>query len=259
LTNSGSLPVRGREFVGFDSEFYEQLVGERERFQPISQYTIEPPQTAYGFSVEPGQVFRIVTVEQAQITDVCILSRDDPSEHYAAGTQLALEGSYVTRLTRIWGTAPRSRPLCTCIADSVKNVDIADNVRHHVVYSAHCNPHHWMLYAQRHPNTCYDNLRAGMAMVGLSQRFIHDNLNLFQKSGLDPLTGHFLVKASDAERGDHIEFFAETALFVVMSLCPYAGGEMDPAEWPGVEIPVYPLRVELLASGHSPKEWKNSA
>lgn len=248
-----SPPPASRDQVEFDNGSYEQLIGERERFKLVSEYTIEPPQTAYGFAVDAGQVFRIVTVEQAQITDVCILSRDDPNEHYAAGTQLALEGSYVTRSTPIWGNAPRSRPLCTCIGDSVKNRDIVDNVRHHVVYSAHCNPHHWMLYADRHPNTCYDNLRAGMAMVGLSQRFIHDNLNLFQKSGLDPLTGHFLVKASDAERGDYIEFFADTALFVVMSLCPYAGGEMDPAEWPGVEIPVYPLRVELLATEQSPR------
>jgi uncharacterized protein YcgI (DUF1989 family) len=254
---NGPSPSVAGERQGFDHDFYEQLVADRDSFELVSEYTVEPPQTAYGFAVEAGQAFRIVTVEQAQITDVCILNRDDPSEHYAAGTQLELEGSYVTRLTRIWGTAPRTRPLCTCIGDSVKTIDIAANVRHHVAYSAHCNPHHWMLYAGRHPNTCYDNLRAGMAMVGLSQRLIHDNLNLFQKSGLDPLTGHFLVEASDAERGDYIEFFAEAPLFIIMSLCPYAGGDLDPAGWPGVEIPVYPLRAEILSTGRSPKGWEN--
>jgi len=204
-------------------------------------------------------VFRIVTVSQPQITDVCILNADDPTEHYAAGTQLAVEGSHVNRLTRVWGTPPKSRPLCTCIADTVKQLDEPLNVRHHVVYSAHCNPHHWTLYSGHHPKTCYDNLRSGMALMGLSQRFIHENLNLFQKSGLDPHSGHFLIEGSESEADDYIEFFAEINLIVVMSLCPYGGGGVEPQDWPGAEIPVYPLSVEIFDTGIEPLEWPEVA
>lgn len=238
-----------------DDVFYSDLVALRPRFEKVSDHVVEPPNTGWGFRVNAGQAFRIVTVDGPQITDVCILNADDPTEHYAAGTQLAIEGSHVTRMTRVWGTSPKSRPLCTCIADSVKQVESERNVRHHVVYSAHCNPHHWTLYSGRHPRTCYDNLRAGLALLGLNQRFIHDNLNLFQLSGLDPYTGHFLIEGSEAEAGDHIEFFAEVNLLVAMSLCPYGGGGVEPEDWPDSEIPVFPLAVEIYETGVEPLGW----
>jgi uncharacterized protein YcgI (DUF1989 family) len=251
---SGS-PPDGSARYPFDHEFYDRLVAARSSFTLVSEHLVEPPKTGWGFRVEAGQAFRIVTVSEPQITDVCILNADDPREHYAAGTQLAIEGSWVTRKTRVWGTAPRSRPLCTCIADTVKQVDVARNVRHHVVYSAHCNPHHWTLYSGQHPRTCYDNLRSGMALMGFSQRHIHDNLNLFQKSGLDPLTGHFLVEGSETEAGDYVEFFAEVNLVVVMSLCPYGGGAVEPDDWAGADIPVFPLAVRIYDTPATPLGW----
>ncbi len=249
------MTLRGIPLYPFDHEFYAALVSARSGFTKVSDHVVEPPKTGWGFEVKAGQAFRIVTVSEPQITDVCILNGDDPLEHYAAGTQLAIEGSHVTRMTRVWGTAPKSRPLCTCIADTVKQADVPRNIRHHVVYSAHCNPHHWTLYSGQHPRTCYDNLRAGMALMGLSQRYIHDNLNLFQKSGLDPHTGHFLIEGSESEAGDYIEFFAETNLIVAMSLCPYGGGGVEPDDWPGAEIPVFPLAVQIYDTGMEPLAW----
>jgi hypothetical protein len=94
-----------------------------------------------------------------------------------------------------------------------------------------------------------------MALMGFSQRHIHDNLNLFQKSGLDPLTGHFLVEGSETEAGDYVEFFAEVNLVVVMSLCPYGGGAVEPDDWAGADIPVFPLAVRIYDTPATPLGW----
>lgn len=238
----------------FDTEFYEEMIAARDSLTTAWTYVI-PRGTGFGFRVEAGQTFRFRNVEAPQIADVCFLNAEDTSEHYAAGTQLAIEGGHVTRLTRIWGTPPLSRPLATCIADTLRMRDNRDHTQDHACHGAHCNPHHWMLYAKQHPRTCYDNLRAGMAMMGLSQRFIHDNINLFQKTSLDPYTGHYVLARSDAEAGDYIEFYAELPLIVVLSLCPYGDGGDIEEDWEQFEIPVYPMAIDVQDTGIEPQPW----
>jgi uncharacterized protein YcgI (DUF1989 family) len=243
----------------FDADFYDRLYGARGDFTAAWSHTVERG-TGYGFRVEAGQAFRLVTVEQAQIIDLCLTSAEDPSEHYAAGTQMAWEGGFVTRGMRIWGTAPRSRPLAFCSADTLRVSGTATHARDHVSHGAHCNPHHWMLYTGTHPRTCYDNLRAGFALLGLGQRHVHDNMNLYQNTALDPHTGQYLEGVSDAVAGDYIEFFAEIPLLVVMSLCPQGSGadaiEGGDDDWvPYFDMPVFPIRVDVLDTGIAPLRW----
>lgn len=237
-----------------DMSFYDELFRNRSSFELASSHRV-PAGTGYGFRVEARQAFRLVVVDEPQIVDICLLNADDPSEHYAAGTQLAIEGTNLTRLTRVWGTPPASRPLCVCTADTLRFRDNPENTREHTSHGAHCNPHHWMLYANRHPRTCYDNLRAGLAMIGLSQHHIHDNINLFEKSALDPHSGNYFLTRSDSVRGDYVEFFAELPLLIAISLCPYGDGGDIEEDWKTTEIPVHPINVEVLETGFEPHPW----
>jgi uncharacterized protein YcgI (DUF1989 family) len=253
------IPALERATPPIDGAFYDRLYAARPDFRPVWDHTVERG-TGYGFRVEAGQAFRLVTVEEAQIIDLCLTSAEDPDEHYAAGTQMAWEGGFVTRGMRIWGTAPRSRPLAFCSADTLRVTGASTFARDHVSHGAHCNPHHWMLYTGTHPRTCYDNLRAGMAMHGLGQRHVHDNMNLFQNTALDPHTGQYLEGISDAVAGDYIEFFAEIPLLVVMSLCPQGSGadaiEGGDDNWvPYFDMPVFPIRVEVFDTGVEPLGW----
>lgn len=202
--------------------------------------------TGYGFRVAAGQTFRLSVVDHAQIADVCFFNADDLTEHYAAGTQLAREGGGITRHSHIWGTAPRSRPLATCVADTIRFADNELDARDHATYTAHCNPHHWMLFTGTHPRTCYDNLRAGLAMLGLGQRHVHDNINVFQKCATDARTGQFVIIASDAVAGDFLEFYAEVPLLVAISLCPYGDGAAAPDDWNDGQIPLHPISLEVI-------------
>jgi uncharacterized protein YcgI (DUF1989 family) len=235
-------------------DFYGWLAEHHQGFRVVDR-TIVPANTGYGFPVKAGQTFRFEMIEGAQILDVDIFAAQDPREHYCAATQLWLEGGRISTMTRIWGTPPRTRPLATVIADRIAHRDVSGNYRDHKPYGAHCHPHHWILFAGKVPNTCYDNLRTGCAMVGLDQRAIHDNLNLYMKTAMDPMTGQHLNVKSDATAGDYIQFFAETDLLVVISLCPYGDGAIVPADWATTPIQCRPVAVETADSTVKPLGW----
>lgn len=246
MTSAPAFPI--------DRDFYDGLRLRHGDF-PVTRREIIPANTGFGARVEPGQTFRFEMIEGAQILDVDIFSADDPGEHYSAATQIWLEGGRVSNGTRIWGTPPRSRPIATVIADRIHNTDIGEGYRDHKGYGAHCNPHHWMLFAGFVPNTCYDNLRAGCEMVGLPQRSIHDNLNLYMKAALDPASGKHLNVVSDAVAGDYIQFYAEIALLVVVSLCPYGDGSVVAEDWATTPIRQRPIAFEIADSGIQPRPW----
>ena len=239
----------------FDSAFYEDLAARRDSFETVFEHEM-PRGSGYGFKVEAGQSWRLTVVEGTNALDACVMNLDDPAEHYFPGAQIAIEGGRVTKFTRVWGTPPRSRPLCTCLANTVRWRDNGDHARDHLSHAAHCSAHHWMQYAGIHPRTCYDNLRAGMAMMGYSQRWIHDNLNLFYKVAIEPYSGDYVFGTSDAKPGDCIEFYAEIRQIVVISICPYGDGTVEPQGWSESEIPVYPLRVTVFDTGTVPRPWQ---
>lgn len=230
------------------ADFYAELVGRRSSFELVSSITLDRGE-GYGFRVDAGQAFRFTMVERVQLLDMCLYNADDITEHFASGAQIAIEGNQVGQLTRIWGNAPRSRPLATCIADTVREQGSELHMHEHHAHGAHCNPHHWELFSQQHPKTCYDNLRQGLSMLGLGQREIHDNINLYSKKAWNPATGQAVGEMGDAEAGDYIEFYAEIPLLVSLSLCPYGDGDVRPEGWAGQEIPVYPVSVEIFNTG----------
>ena len=250
MTEQGGVTVN----VPFDRDFYEALIAKRDAFSLVSRHEV-PAGRGYGFRVEAGQAFRLVQAAAAQIIDTCFASAEDLREHHHSGTQVALEGTQVTRLTRVWSNPPWNRPLCTCIADTVRPAPNAANTREHAAHGAHCNPHLWTLYTGQHPRSCYDNLRAGFAQLGHSQRAIHDNQNLFQNTALDPVTSDYLLGEGNAQAGDYIEFYAETPLIVVISICPHGTGSIPIEDWDDGEVPVYPVLVEIRNTGVSPQAW----
>jgi uncharacterized protein YcgI (DUF1989 family) len=234
------------------------LAARRDSF-PVVSRTVIPKNSGYGARVPAGHVFKLEMIEGAQIIDLDIFAAADPSEHYSAATQVWAEGGRVSVFTRVWGTPPKSRPLATVIADRISFHDEGEGLRDHKSYGAHCNPHDWMLFAGFLPNTCYDNLRAACAALGLPQQAIHDNLNLYMKAALDPDTGRHLNVTSDARAGDFIEFYAETDLLIAFSLCPYGDGSVVPQDWATTPVPQHPVVLEIRNTLTPPLPWPNEA
>lgn len=238
----------------FNRAFYEGLAAAHPNFSVVSR-TLIPVDTGHGARVGAGQTFRLEMIDGAQIVDLDIFAAVDAREHFHAPTQLWLEGGRIGALTRVWGTPPRSRPLATVIADRITFRDQGAGLRDHKPYGAHCNPHDWLLFAGFLPSTCYDNLRSACSMVGLPQTAIHDNLNLYMKSALDPGTGKHLNVTSDAKAGDYIEFYAEIDLFVCFSLCPYGDGSVVPQDWATTPVPQHPVGFQVADTNVWPLGW----
>lgn len=245
----------------FDEAFYAALVARRRSFRLAWQHEV-PPRSGFGWRVQAGQAFQLVMIAGGQVADLCIFAAEDPREHYAAGAQFYIEGARVTRGIRIWGTPPRSRPLATVTADTVRARPDGGGrglreaaKQHHKCFGAHCNPHHWMLFAGIHPPTCYDNLRAACAQLGLSQYYIHDNLNLFGRFAMDPDSGIYNAEPTQAEQGDYLEFYAETDLLLALSACPYGYMATPPEQWKDQVPPARPIGVQVFDTEITPLGW----
>jgi uncharacterized protein len=163
------------------------------------------------------------------------------------------EGAWLTTGSRLWGGMPRFRPLMTIVADSVPFLDRGNGARHHIVIGGHCNTWYWRLATGEsdHAN-CYDQLCDAVRSVGIDTSLIHDNLNLFQKSRVDFVTGHYVTEASDARPGDFVDFYAELNVIMAISTCPLGSGAKRAESG---EVDPKPLLVQIFDSGIEPQEF----
>jgi uncharacterized protein len=208
----------------FSRAFYENLRLQRATFRRVNEIVI-PKEEGRGFKVRRGQSVRLVCVEGPQIADVDVFNAEDPGEHLWANQTLNREGAHLTTFSRLWSNMPRFRPLMTIIEDRVKPVATNPGARHHIILGAHCNPYYWLVATgQSNHSSCYTNLVSAIAPFGLGSEYVHDNLNLFQKTRIDPQTSRYVTEASDAKVGDYVEFYAEIDVLVAVSACPCGSG-----------------------------------
>jgi uncharacterized protein YcgI (DUF1989 family) len=192
----------------------------RER-REASAGPVVPGGAGHGFRVEAGSTFALNLVDGPQIVDVCLLNADDPTEYYATGRQLAIEGGRVGKGTRLWS---QRRPLATCVVDTVGERVHDPLLANHICHSDCCSAPFWRAVTGTARRSCYDNICDGLAAVGLDERAYHGNVNLFMSAALDPETGDLVEGASTATRGDRIAFRAEIPLHVALSVCPAGPG-----------------------------------
>ncbi len=242
-------PERRFPTPSLDRRFYEELRAQRHRFRLVQRVEI-PKESGRGFQVPRGHSVRIVCAEGPQIADIDFFNADDPQERLWANQTLNREGAHLTTFSRLWSNMPRFRPLMTIIEDTVQTVPTNPGARHHIILGAHCNPYYWLV-ATGQPNhsSCYTNLVAAIAPFGLGPEHVHDNLNLFQKTRIDPGTSRYVTEASDAKPGDFVEFYAEMSILMAVSACPVGSGNF--AAERGTSD-TKPLAAEIYETGIPP-------
>jgi uncharacterized protein YcgI (DUF1989 family) len=211
--------------------------------QPLTSFTL-PIRSGRAFPVPAGAIFRISTPLGPQVGDLNLWSLHNPRERFWASRTRQLHASHLTTGDRLWSNLPYLRPLATIIADSLGwycddgsgTGQVSDDGigkkrgfggRCHDLLGTRCDPYVNVLLsgeAGSYDYHCHSNLTRAILPFGLNESDVHDVLNIFQITGLDS-EGRYFMQPSPAQRGDYIEFLAETDLLVALSTCP--GGDLS--------------------------------
>src|SRR5256884_7035731 len=209
---------------------------------------IVPIRSGYAWPVKAGCVVRIVIVEGPQVCDLNLWNLNNPRERFWAARTRQLQGAHVTTFDRLWSCLPYLRPLVTITNDTLPIAPTANGGRCHDLLGSRCDPYLYKLLDDRDYNvTCHNNLSRAIAPYHLTEFDVHDVLNVFQVTGLDPVHEIYFMEPSPAKPGDFFEFFAEIDLLCALSNCPSG----DLSAWIGGPQPRDPpatcktLRVEL--------------
>jgi len=122
------------------------------------------------------------------------------------------------------------RPLVTIVGDSLKDYGV-DSVggRVHDLLGTRCDPYvNKLLSGDDFDYHCHSNLTRAVLPYGLTEFDVHDNINVFQVTGLNK-NGQYFMEPSPAKAGDYFDFFAEIDLLCGLSTCP--GGDLSLWGW----------------------------
>ncbi|MGE0802175.1 MAG: urea carboxylase-associated family protein [Lautropia sp.] len=234
-------------FLAVDKAFYRRIVEDRQA-RTLRESIRIPIRTGAAWKVSAGQVFRIVAIEGPQVGDFNIWNQHNPRERLWAARTRQLQAAHVTTFDRLWSTLPYLRPLVTITDDSLAGYGIDEyGGRVHDLLGTRCDPYvNRLLTGKDFDFCCHSNLTRAVAPHGLTEFDVHDVLNVFQCTGLNGEDKYFM-RASPAQQGAYLEFFAEIDLLCALSTCP--GGDLSVPLWgPDAQDPLTvcrPLGVEI--------------
>ncbi|KJY01072.1 meiotic chromosome segregation protein [Zymoseptoria brevis] len=213
--------------LNVDKAFYTNLVSAKRTL--IHSFTL-PIRSGRAWEAPTGSIVRISTPEGPQVGDLNLWNFDNHRERFWAARTRQLHASHLTTHDRLWSCLPFLRPMVTIIADSLSDYGVDKwGGRCHDLLGTRCDPYvNKMLSGDSYDFHCHSNLTRAVIPYGLTEFDVHDVLNVFQVTGLDP-DGKYFMEASPAKKGDFIEFFAEQRVLMALSTCP--GGDLSTWGW----------------------------
>lgn len=203
-----------------------------------------PPCDAKSWKVPAGCLWRIVCTKGPQVADMNCWSLENPQEHFYSSKTRQIHATHLTTGDRLWSNMPYVRPLATIVEDTIAYGFDDDGAGVHDVIGSRCDPYtHYMLSNETKNTCCHSNLTRQATRDGLTERHVHDVLNVFMCTGFTREGQQYFTKPSPVEVGDYLEFLAETDLLVSASTCPQ--GDVSTACAGDGEPIVYPLGVEV--------------
>jgi uncharacterized protein YcgI (DUF1989 family) len=241
------LPTRGGP-LDVDRAFYDRLAADTGRRAPVDAFVV-PIRAGRAWPVRAGQVCRITCIEGPQVADLNAWSLSDPRERFWAARTRQLQRAHVSTYDRLWSCLPYLRPMLTIIRDTLQGYGVDEHGgRCHGLLGSRCDPYvSRLLTGESFDFHCHSNLTRAVLPWRLTERDVHDVLNVFQVEGLTRDTDQYFITASPAKAGDYFEFMAEIDLLVAISTCP--GGDLSVPLWgPNAGDPLAvcrPLGVEV--------------
>ncbi|WP_436933811.1 DUF1989 domain-containing protein [Halovenus marina] len=181
----------------------------------VATTDVVPAESARSYRVDAGQRFRIVAHEGPQVCDAVFVGADDHSLTYSSDLSVLfnqLQGTGdMNQIETLYSRPPGMEPMLRVTADTIG---------HHFPWAGGmCSSY---LYEVRdgdsdHPN-CADNLLAALNEQGLGLTRVPEVFNIGMNVVVED--DEIQYRPPEFERGDYIEFEAETDLIVAISACP---------------------------------------
>jgi len=168
------------------------------------------PQTGVAFTLERGQMVRIIDVQGEQVSDLTAFNRVDTREWLSSGRSLDYANTiYLTTGHTLYSN--RSNPMFTILEDRVG--------KHDFLYTP-CSPETFsILYGHQgeHPS-CFGNLAENLAPYGITPDQIPTTFNIFMNVDVLP-NGELKLGPPTSRAGDYIDLRAEMDLIVGVTAC----------------------------------------
>jgi uncharacterized protein YcgI (DUF1989 family) len=198
--------------------------------------------TAAAVVLRAGESLSLEQIADGQCVDVNVYALEDPRQHFSAARTRALHGLHPSSGAVLWSTPPE-RPLMTIVSDTAGDHDLSFPACSAFEYEE-------LTGLPGHVN-CHDLLAAAVVASDIEPAQVHDPLNLWLPSDVDP-TGTLLSWPVAARRGDFVELRADTGVLAAICPCPddlFGSSQYDPA---GIRVRV---RNPRSPDGNGPSGW----
>ena len=198
-----------------------------EAVKPINWYHLNP-QTGNAFTVQKGQIIRVIDVAGGQVSDLICFARQEIEEYLSSGRTI----DYNEKLFLSTGDilySNRSNPMLAIIDDPVGKHDFL---------FAPCSREMFRLpygNTEAHPN-CLDNLSSALGQYGVKDFQIPTAFNIFMNVEVSN-SGKIRVRPPLSKAGDYIDLRAEMDLIVGVTAC--AAGKCNNYHCTPIAVKVY--------------------
>ena len=168
------------------------------------------PQTGTAFTIDRGQLLRIVDPRGEQVSDLTSFARDDVGEWLSSGRTIDYANTiYLTAGHTLYSN--RSRPMWTIVEDTVG--------RHDFLLTP-CSPETFTIIYRTtaHHPSCFENLTTHLTPFGIAPDAIPTTLNVFMNVEVMP-SGELSILPPRSRAGDYILLRAEMDLIVGVTAC----------------------------------------
>lgn len=176
----------------------------------IARYRLEP-QTGTSFSLDRGQVLRVIDPEGEQVSDLVAFAQADKSEWLSSGRSIDYNNTvYLTTGHLLYSN--RSNPMFTILEDRVG--------RHDFLLTP-CSPETFKILYKGHEGyhpSCLENLTKNLERFGILVDDIPTTFNVFMNVDIMP-SGELKIGPPLSKPGDFLDLRAEMDLIVGVTAC----------------------------------------
>ncbi|KAJ9136742.1 Polysaccharide deacetylase family protein [Pleurostoma richardsiae] len=176
---------------------------------------IIPARKAVAFPVKAGQDIKIVNTYGKQVLDFWAFNPSDPNDFLSmVHTRTVLLKVVLSKGDKLYST--RRKPILTLTEDTTRGT-------HDLIWSA-CDAERYRMQGfEGYHDNCTDNmhkaLKDNFPDFRIADDWVPDPLNLFMNVAIDHYGG-LDIRAPTSEKGQFVNFRAETDLIIVISACP---------------------------------------